>query len=520
MKRFTVLAFAVLVAATPGVFAASEAETATADDGPVVINWVGLRLKTPGGALYPQPDSPIIQEFNKALNIDLRVVKSDAFSAEEMNLLFAAGEIPDHMLANQTNMLRYQDEGLLRAVPLDMVKEHAPTYWRDYANGEADGVWFDFPSWNKDTETLWAVPNGGSEIKHQVVVRGDWLEALGASVPTTVEEFAEVARQFTYDDPDGNGQKDTWGMATSATSAGNWTNNLRTFVAAFGFEHIERPYLDPATGEITFFEVTDGWRDFLRWMNGMWEAGVIHPDVTLPDKLAVGSLFQDGKVGFAGDTWTYVLPKYRPGTWFPNLFEKDPGATVEYVGQLTAAGYEPTWELRAPLWTYHVIGKDTSDLALEKILGVIDLQLADPFFHNLIWSGIEGEHFEFDEDGMRQFLPAAQSMEAQGDLGVKYFLTNIRYGWMFTASFGSDALAMAERQKGYNIINPALGHGWVLETQNEYRADMSRIREEYMWKAITGDANTDGDWDTYVKQWMRAGGEEVLAEARAKHADM
>ena len=41
-----------------------------------------------------------------------------------------------------------------------------------------------------------------------------------------------------------------------------------------------------------------------------------------------------------------------------------------------------------------------------------------------------------------------------------------------------------------------------------------------MWKAITGDANTDDDWDTYVKQWMRAGGEEVLAEARAKHAGM
>ena len=126
MRRITVLTFAVLLAATPGVFAASEAETAAGDEGPVVINWVGLRLKTPGGALYPQPDSRIIQEFNKALNIDLRVVKSDAFSAEEMNLLFAAGEIPDHMLATQNNMLRYKDEGLLREVPLDMVKQHAP----------------------------------------------------------------------------------------------------------------------------------------------------------------------------------------------------------------------------------------------------------------------------------------------------------------------------------------------------------------------------------------------------------
>jgi len=213
------------------------------------------------------------------------------------------------------------------------------------------------------------------------------------------------------------------------------------------------------------------------------------------------------------------LPTYRPGTWFPNLFEKDPDARVEYLGQLTAAGHQPTWELRPALWMYHTVGKDTSDLVLEKILGVIELQMADPFYHNLIWSGIEGEHFEFDDGGMRQFLPG-MDLEAQGDLGVKFFLTNIRYGWMFTASFGSEAEEMAARQESYDIITPALGHGWVLETQNQHRADMARVREEYLWKAITGDADTDGDWDTYVEQWMRAGGEAVLAEARAKHADM
>ena len=200
-----------------------------------------LHLKTPGGALYPKPDSPIIQEFNQALNVDLRAVKSDAFSAEEMNLLFATGEIPDHMLASQNNYLRYQDEGLLREIPLDMVKQHAPTYWRDYANGMVEGVWFDFPSWDEDTESLWALPNGGLEIKHQIVARGDWMEAVGAAVPTAVEEFAEVARQFTFDDPDGDGQKNTWGIATSANSPGSWTSSLRTFLAAFGFEHIDRP---------------------------------------------------------------------------------------------------------------------------------------------------------------------------------------------------------------------------------------------------------------------------------------
>jgi hypothetical protein len=67
------------------VFAAPEAETVAADEGPVVLNWVGLRLKTPGGALYPKPDSRIIQEFNQALNVDLRAVKSGDASPKTMS---------------------------------------------------------------------------------------------------------------------------------------------------------------------------------------------------------------------------------------------------------------------------------------------------------------------------------------------------------------------------------------------------------------------------------------------------
>ena len=47
----TVLASLLLMAAPAAVFAASEAETAAADEGPVVIDWVGLRLPLAIGAV-------------------------------------------------------------------------------------------------------------------------------------------------------------------------------------------------------------------------------------------------------------------------------------------------------------------------------------------------------------------------------------------------------------------------------------------------------------------------------------
>ena len=111
-------------------------------------------------------------------------------------------------------------------------------------------------------------------------------------------------------------------------------------------------------------------------------------------------------------------------------------------------------------------------------------------------------------------------MEAQGDLGVKFFLTNIRYGWMFTASFGSDAEddggAPGELRHYHPGARARLGAGDPEPVPRRHGAR----REEYLWKAITGDADTGDDWDTYVAQWMRAGGEAVLAEARAQHAEM
>ena len=43
-------------------------------------------------------------------------------------------------------------------------------------------------------------------------IRTDWLENLGLEAPTNMEELLEVARAFRYEDPDGNGQDDTWGI--------------------------------------------------------------------------------------------------------------------------------------------------------------------------------------------------------------------------------------------------------------------------------------------------------------------
>lgn len=63
-----------------------------------------------------------------------------------------------------------------------------------------------------DNGDIWGIPVDTAQPIFEV--RGykeEWLRALGLSVPTTVDEFYEVMYAFTYKDPNGNGQDDTYG---------------------------------------------------------------------------------------------------------------------------------------------------------------------------------------------------------------------------------------------------------------------------------------------------------------------
>lgn len=46
-------------------------------------------------------------------------------------------------------------------------------------------------------------------------IRKDWLDHLGLSIPKTYDEMLDAMRKFTFDDPDGNGKNDTYGMSVS-----------------------------------------------------------------------------------------------------------------------------------------------------------------------------------------------------------------------------------------------------------------------------------------------------------------
>ena len=62
------------------------------------------------------------------------------------------------------------------------------------------------------------------------------------------------------------------------------------------------------------------------------------------------------------------------------------------------------------------------------------------------------------------------------------------------------------------IDAPKLDNGFVPQWDEELRAVANQLREvesEFFFRAIIGQANFTSDWDAYVAEWRRRGGDRL-----------
>ena len=76
---------------------------------------------------------------------------------------------------------------------------------------------------------------------HVLFIRRDWREKLGLPVPRNWDELAQLAQAFTERDPDGNGRRDTYGLAVPAgTARGYAAWYLSSFLFQAGGDFVRR----------------------------------------------------------------------------------------------------------------------------------------------------------------------------------------------------------------------------------------------------------------------------------------
>lgn len=133
------------------------------------------------------------------------------------------------------------------------------------------------------------------------MIRQDWLDNLGMAMPTTLDEFLDVAIAFTKNDPDKNGENDTYGIHCANPSGNMFEYNQ--LASAFGIGLCTGSGWSARDGKITYEWVLPEAKEYLKWFRKVVEAGVLPPDYTSVTYPEHDARVASGKVGLIPRGW-------------------------------------------------------------------------------------------------------------------------------------------------------------------------------------------------------------------------
>jgi ABC-type glycerol-3-phosphate transport system substrate-binding protein len=148
-------------------------------------------------------------------------------------------------------------------------------------------------------------------------VRKSWLDKVGEKYPVTWEDTLRIARKFQEEDPDGNGRKDTFGIAMQAGDAPSMIGaGVSLLVYGNGIDH---PVIDDK-GEVVIDkpEVAKATIEYLKLFT---EYKLVAPETVNHTFTDMYQLIEGGRVGM-----------FRTGNWNVGKWDKQPPAGDYLVG--------------------------------------------------------------------------------------------------------------------------------------------------------------------------------------------
>lgn len=292
-------------------------------------------------------------------------------SGEKLNVLFASGTAPDLIFEYSPSVKTplYQQKQLM---PIDdMIENYSTTYkalTEQYpellkAGKMDDGQTYQFGRIRS------ALPQRG------IAIRKDWLDKLGLEVPVTLDDYYNVMKAFVEQDPDGNGQDDTYGMAISYRAGESFDQMIPGGV--YGIVDGQYQY------------TWDRLQTRLEYKKKLYDEGLIDKEY-MTDKNGARALqsFVTGKTGIF--PWLITYDQFLK-TEYKTLKENVPEAEIEFIcyPETPWGTYMPT--LQNPVQMTAVVNAACEDP--EAVMQYVDF-LCDKETAQILKYGIEGEHYE------------------------------------------------------------------------------------------------------------------------------
>jgi putative aldouronate transport system substrate-binding protein len=235
------------------------------------------------------------------------VVNNDKDFNTKLRLLLAGSDpLPDvFQVSDPTLISELIQSGKVMAVD-EAITKYAPQNIKDLYAKYPDGF-----NMFKSSGKTYGIPMYESLTGGTIFwVRQDWLKTLNLPDPKTIDDMDKVFEAFTNQDPDGNGKKDTFGLALSMLDRVNGTRATADWVFGAYGNNMPFQWTKDKDGNLIYGSIQPSVKQALSKMRDWMAKGYIDTEAGIKDKNKATESFVNGSAGLvAGEYHMYPNPE-------------------------------------------------------------------------------------------------------------------------------------------------------------------------------------------------------------------
>lgn len=312
----------------------------------------------------------VMKEIEKLANVKLEIDAPPINNyVDRLQITMASGDLPD-LIYNwggaDANYEKWASDGLLAELD-DKITKY-PNLMKNITKEMWEGAR------SVETGKIQQIPKPNVKNYWGYIINQKWLDKLGLKAPTTLDEFTQVCKAFTTQDPDGNGKADTYGVSSVGTfgmqflmSAFNLTNSL-------GAKDVD--------GNYKIKEKFEGYIPYLTYLKKLYAEKILDPEFFTNKMYADNDKQNSNRVGITYGHQVGVLgalvktPDAVEKLTYNAPIKNEKGESIAYMG--------------APTWGAYIIPKDTKNI--DGVLKFLDWSNSQEGFI-LTNLGVKGTHY-------------------------------------------------------------------------------------------------------------------------------
>lgn len=413
---------------------------------------------------YEYFESPVAQEITRKTGVKLDIEYPVMSVEEKTSIMIASGDYPDFIFVKDTaqfaDIKAYTDL-------TDLISTYGPNiykvyedYWNRLKYSEEDPSIYVLPSAPVTNEQL--EPNMGFQLQHAVV------KELGYPDIKTVHDFEDAIRRYMKLHPQIDGEE-TIGITLLADDW-RWLVTIGNGAAfATGKPDDGQWYIEPDTKKATYRFLRPEEREYFRWLNHMYNTGLIDPDSFVQNYQAYEAKIMSGRVlGLIDAKWQYERAE---------RILNEQGKFIRAYGQYPVQLNNSTRSAEFRKIDYEAgygVGMSVNCQDVQRGIKFLDYMASEEGQVLRNW-GIEGEHYYMDSQGKRKIFPwekeaRLSQYEYSKRTGISvYVYPFTNYGLGMLDSTGNPYSITNELwvKQGYNPIEEEVLKAYGVETWKE-----------------------------------------------------